>query len=73
MKKTHLLTACVMVLLTSELAAQTGAIKGVAFDKTAESPLAFVSVSLHLAKDSSLVNGQLSAADGSFLFEDETG
>ncbi|WP_262250069.1 TonB-dependent receptor domain-containing protein [Parapedobacter soli] len=69
MKKTHLLTACVMVLLTSELAAQTGAIKGVAFDKTAESPLAFVSVSLHLAKDSSLVNGQLSAADGSFLFD----
>lgn len=69
MKKIYLLLACVLVLLTGDLTAQTGSLKGVAFDKTAEGPLAFVSVSLHLVKDSALVDGQLSGSDGSFLFD----
>jgi len=68
MKKAYLLLG-LLVLLSGELAAQTGSIKGIAFDKAAENPLAFVSVSLHRAEDSSLVNGQLSGAGGSFLFE----
>jgi len=70
MKKTYLLLGCILVLWSGELSGQTGSLKGIAFDKAAESPLAFVSVSLHFANDSSLVNGQLSGADGSFLFAD---
>src|SRR3546814_561125 len=69
MKKSYLLLTYALVLLVGKVFAQTESLKGVAFDKVAESPLAFVSVSLHLAKDSSLVNGQLSASDGSFLFD----
>src|SRR3546814_14593418 len=69
MKKSYLLLTYALVLLVGKVFAQTESLKGVAFDKVAESPLAFVSVSLHLAKDSSLVNGQLSDADGSFLFD----
>ncbi|GGG94584.1 TonB-dependent receptor [Parapedobacter pyrenivorans] len=70
MKKSYLLLTGFLALLTGELTAQTGSISGIAFDKAAESPLAFVSVSLCLAKDSSLIDGQLSDADGRFLFDD---
>jgi len=59
----------VLFLVPVTLTAQTGGIKGTAFDQAAESPLPFVSVSLHMVKDSSLLNGQLSGSDGSFLFE----
>jgi len=68
MRKIYLLLCCTLVLVAARATAQTGTVKGIAYDTTAENPLAFVSVSLHLANDSSVINGQLSASDGSFLF-----
>ena len=70
MKKTYILAVCLLISLTGKLNAQTtGSIKGIAFDKAAEGPLAFVSVSLHLVKDSSSVDGLLTGSDGRFLFD----
>lgn len=49
--------------------AQTGSIGGIAFDKTTQHSLAFVSVSLHQTGDSVLIDGQLSDSTGTFRFE----
>lgn len=56
-------------LATVPAFAQTGSIAGVAFDQTAGTPLGFVSVSLHQAGDSALVDGQLSDTTGTFKFD----
>jgi len=48
--------------------AQTGSIGGIAFDKTTQRSLAFVSVSLHQTGDSVLIDGQLSDTTGMFHF-----
>jgi len=49
--------------------AQSGFITGTVLDKTTESPLAFVSVSLLREGDSVAVQGMLSDENGRFLFE----
>jgi len=70
MKKRYLLLTFVAVIsFFGHALAQNGSISGVAFDKAAETPLESVSVSLYRTSDSSLVNGQLSAAGGKFRFD----
>ncbi|SFC08153.1 Outer membrane receptor proteins, mostly Fe transport [Parapedobacter composti] len=69
MTRKALLTVILAVVMTLHAMSQTGTITGTAFDEAAGVPLGFVSVSLYSMKDSSLVNGQLSDADGLFRFE----
>ncbi|MFC3199107.1 TonB-dependent receptor domain-containing protein [Parapedobacter deserti] len=70
MNNSYLLGLCFFFLTAStHLVAQTASITGVSFDKAAAHPLAFVSVSLHQATDSTLVNGQLSDTTGTFKFD----
>ena len=68
--KVHLyLTHLLFLLAAMPSLAQTGFITGLVFDKTTESPLAFVSVSLHHEGDSTALQGVLSGETGQFRFE----
>lgn len=67
MKKLFLLLPLTFIFILNSFA-QNGKIKGRIVDETGK-PLEFVTVTLHHSKDSALVKGALTEADGQFLFD----
>jgi hypothetical protein len=66
MKKIYFL---LFVFVSTDLFAQTASLEGFTFDKSANAPLEFSSVSLFKLSDSILVGGQIADANGKFKFE----
>jgi ferric enterobactin receptor len=56
------------IFISTNLFAQTGSIEGYTFDKSANAPLEFASVSLFKLPDSSLLSGQVADINGKFKF-----
>lgn len=71
MLKMHipLLSSLLLLLNVITVSAQTGSISGTVLDKTTGSPLTYVSISLHQASDSLVVEGLLSDEGGHFRFD----
>lgn len=69
-KTTTLLLSSLLLLFldAADALAQTSAISGTILDKTTESPLSYVSISLYRSSDSLVVEGLLSDEDGNFRF-----
>lgn len=59
----------ILFTLSTSLFAQNASIEGLTFDKSANVPLEFSSISLFKVADSSLVGGQIADANGRFKFE----
>jgi ferric enterobactin receptor len=59
----------ILFTLSTTLFAQNASIEGFTFDKSANAPLEFSSVSLFKLSDSILVGGQIADANGKFKFE----
>jgi outer membrane receptor protein involved in Fe transport len=63
------LTAILLFLFSINIFAQNTSIEGVVYDKSANMPLEFASVSLYQTADKSLVNGLIADINGKFKFE----
>nr|WKN36199.1 TonB-dependent receptor [Tunicatimonas sp. TK19036] len=66
------LLACITILSSLSALAQKASLRGIVYDETSQEALEYATVGLYQPRDSSIVTGTVSKADGSFVMENLT-